>query len=268
MPESLAGSQPASHPRRTPVIGIVGGVGPYAGLDLQARVLQQTIATRDQDHLPVVSVSWPGEIADRTAFLLGEADENPAAALVRQLAVLGRAGATVAAIPCNTAHAPAIFDAVEAGLARVEPRPRLLHMIREVAGHLAEHLPGVRTIGVLSTTGTYRVRLYPALLEPLGYRLVAPDEALQTAVIHPAIYDPQVGLKALGRVTTETRAALERGIAALRAQGAEAILLGCTELPLAFPEPAFGGLPLVDPTLVLARALIREVAPERLRAWE
>ena len=128
-------------------------------------------------------------------------------------------------------------------------------------------MPALKTIGVLSTTGTWRARLYPAALEPHGYQVIVPDEALQTETIHPAIYDPGYGIKATGRVTAQARANLEQGLATLRQRGAGAVILGCTEMPLAFAEREFDGLPLIDPTLILARALIREVDPARLKEW-
>lgn len=259
-------SPPTTTQQATPqpaIIGIVGGVGPLAGLDLQAKIVAQTIAGRDQDHLPVVSLSWPGSIPDRTEYLLGRVAQNPAIPILEQLRLLAAMGATVAAIPCNTAHAPAIFDVIRAGVAGFAPPLRLLHMLDETAGHLAARHPDLRTVGVLSTTGTWRVRLYPQLLAARGLRVVAPDAPLQET-IHAAIYDPAHGIKSAGRVTTRARADLERGIVALRAQGAEAVVLGCTELPLAFPEGDYGGLPLIDPTWVLARALIREIAPNQL----
>ena len=237
----------------SPVIGIVGGVGPYAGLDLQRKLLEQTVAARDQDHLPVIAVSWPGRIPDRTEYLLGRVTENPAGALLEQLRLLAGAGAGIAAIPCNTAHAPAIFDIIRAGVAGFAPPLRLLHMIDETAAHLRIHHPTLTTVGVLSATGTWRARLYPAALESLGYRAVVPDEAMQNTLIHPAIYDPGYGIKATGAVTARARADLTQAIAALREQGAEAILLGCTELPLAFLGRAYEGIPLIDSTLVLAR---------------
>jgi aspartate racemase len=251
----------------TPVIGIVGGVGPYAGLDLQRKILEQTIASRDQDHLPVIAVSWPGPIADRTEYLLGRVPENPAGAILDQLRLLANAGATVAGIPCNTAHAPAIFDAIRAGVAAFDHPLRLLHMIDETAAHLKAHHPALETIGVLSTTGTWRVRLYPAALEPLGYRVVVPDEAMQEGLIHPAIYDPTYGIKATGVVTARARADLAQAIAALRELGAGAILLGCTELPLAFTGREYEGVPIIDPTLALARALVRAADLQRLKPW-
>ena len=246
------------------VIGIVGGVGPYAGLDLQRKLLEQTVAAGDQDHLPVIAVSWPGPIPDRTEYLLGRVAENPAGALLEQLRLLARAGAGIAAIPCNTAHAPAIFDIIRAGVAEFVPPLRLLHMIDETAVHLKIHHPTLTTVGVLSTTGAWRARLYPAALESLGYRAVVPDEAMQEAFVHPAIYDPGYGIKATGAVTARARVDLTQAVAALREQGAEAILLGCTELPLAFLGRTYEGIPLIDPTLVLARALIRAADPQPL----
>ncbi len=251
----------------SPVIGIVGGVGPYAGLDLQRKLLEQTVAARDQDHLPVIAVSWPGRIPDRTEYLLGRVTQNPAGALLEQLRLLAGAGAGIAAIPCNTAHAPAIFDIIRAGVAGFAPPLRLLHMIDETAAHLRIHHPTLTTVGVLSATGTWRARLYPAALESLGYRAVVPDEAMQEGLVHPAIYDPGYGIKATGAVTARARADLTQAIAALREQGAEAILLGCTELPLAFLGRAYEGIPLIDSTLVLARALIRAADPQRLKPW-
>ena len=260
MPSSVGSGLP-------PIIGIVGGVGPFAGLDLQRKILDQTIATRDQDHLPVISVSWPGPIPDRTEYLLGRVAENPAQAIVAQLRLLADAGATVAAIPCNTAHAPAIFDVIRAGVARFERPLRLLPMIDETAAHLASCYPTIKSVGVLSTTGAWWTRLYPEALEPLGYRVVTPDEELQEKIVHPAIYDPDYGIKATGAATSRARADLIRGIDYLRGLGAEAIILGCTELPLAFPESALDGVPLIDPALALARGLIWATDASRLKPW-
>ncbi len=248
---------PIARPRA--IIGIVGGVGPLAGLDLQRKIIDQTTATRDQDYPPVISVSWPGLISDRTEYLLGRVAENPAYAILDQLRLLTDAGATVAGIPCNTVHAPAIFDVIRAGVAEFDRPLRLLHMIEETAAHLHACHPSLSTIGVLSTTGTWLARIYPATLEPLDYRVVVPDEALQAEVIHPAVYDPVFGIKAAGKVTPQARANLERGIAFLRQSGAEAIVLGCTEMPLAFEESEYEGLPLIDPTRLLAGALLREI---------
>ena len=80
-----------------------------------------------------------------------------------------------------------------------------------------------------------------------------------------AIFDPEYGIKATGRGTERTCEDLRQSIALLREAGAQAIILGCTELPLAFSETNIDGLPLIDPTLILARAVIREVNPHKLK---
>jgi aspartate racemase len=246
-------------------IGVVGGVGPFAGIDLLGKIAAQTVADKDQDHLTVLNWSQPGTIVDRTEFLLGHVAQNPAFALAEQVQQLAKMGAGVVGIPCNTAHAPRIFNQIRAELAAVKCDVLLLHVIEEVGRFLQSNLPHVKQIGVLSTTGTYRAGVYAAVLEPLGFTAVLPPITLQTEKIHPAIYDPVYGLKACGVVTRQAQENLLLGIATLKGAGAKAIILGCTELPLAYNELAAAGLPLIDPTLILARALIREANPAKLK---
>ena len=88
-----------------PIIGIIAGAGPFAGLDLATKILEQTDASCDQEYLPMVSVSTPGEIEDRTRYLLGESEENPAYALAKNFLDLQRMNSKVIGMPCNTAHA-------------------------------------------------------------------------------------------------------------------------------------------------------------------
>lgn len=246
-------------------IGVVGGVGPFAGIDLLGKIAAQTIAHQDQDHLTVLNWSQPAKIVDRTEYLLGEVAENPAGALAAQVQQLAKMGAGVVGIPCNTAHAPRIFNEIRAELAAVNCDVTLLHMIEEVGRFVQTNLPDVRKVGVLSTTGTYKAGVYGELLEGLGFTAVLPPLTLQIEKIHPAIYDPVYGIKARGVATEQAQANLQEGIDTLKVAGAEAIVLGCTELPLAFNEPTAAGLPLIDPTLILARALIREANPTKLK---
>lgn len=246
-------------------VGVVGGVGPFAGIDLLGKIASQTLAGQDQAHLTVLNWSQPGSIVDRTEFLLGHVPENPAYALATQVKQLAIMGAGVVGIPCNTAHAPAIFETIRVEVEQAGCTITLLNMIEEVGRFLREQLPTINRIGVLSTTGTYRAGVYPAILEPLGFTAVLPAALLQTDKIHPAIYHPIYGIKACGLVTEQAKQDLCSGIEALKSAGAQAIILGCTELPLAFPEPTASGLPLIDPTLILARALVREANPAKLK---
>ena len=117
-------------------IGIVAGAGPYAGLDLAQKILQQTSAKIDQDYLPTISISTPADIADRTRFLLGQTTKNPAHAIFRNLSELADLGATVVGIPCNTAHASAIQDVFMEKLKQSGIRLKVLDMIAETVNFL------------------------------------------------------------------------------------------------------------------------------------
>src|SRR5690606_10012292 len=146
------------------VIGVISGMGPYAGLDLVRKIFDHTEATKDQEHLPVALISYPDRIIDRSTFLFGKTDVNPGIALGAIARQLDDAGAVVAGMPCNTAHAPAIFDTIESEIASTGHRIRMVHMIRETARHIRDEVPGVKRIGLLSTLAVYRLKLYHTAL--------------------------------------------------------------------------------------------------------
>jgi len=248
------------------MIGIVGGVGPYAGLDLLKKVFDNTLAEKDQDHVDALLVSLPSGIKDRTEYLEGRVEENPATAIVNVLLRLEQAGASVAGIPCNTAHVDRIFSSILAGLNQKESPLRVLHMISEAISFIGNTYPSLKRIGVLSTTGTFRSRIYVEMLEKGGYEAVVPSEDMQETLIHPAIYDPVYGIKSVGDpIHPRARENLQKGFTTLKGLGAQGVILGCTEIPLAFPEPLLLGMVNIDPTQVLARALLRETYPHKLK---
>lgn len=144
---------------------------------------------------------------------------------------------------------------------------RVLHMIREVAIFLHYTHPSIRRVGVLSTVGTYRTGIYTSTLATEGFDVLQPDEDRQQWV-HAAVYHPGFGIKAQSNpVTAEARQRLLQATRELADAGAEAIILGCTEMPLAVTEQTIDGIAMIDPTLVLARALIRQTAPQKLRPY-
>ena len=244
-------------------IGVVGGVGPAAGLDLVAKVHAETRAARDQDHLPVALLSLPALVPDRTAFLLGHSPDDPGPALADVAEALVEGGAEVVGIPCNTAHAPAIFGAVRD---RVGARCTLVDMVEEVGAEVVRRFgPGAR-VGVLATTGTTASGVYRDRLAPLGVGVVDVPPEVQDAHVQPAIYDGTYGIKsASAPVTGRAVAGLRVGLDHLVGCGVDAVVLACTEIPLAVTEPAYRGVPLLDATRVLARALVRQSRPSALR---
>ncbi len=255
--------------RKDNVIGVLGGMGPYAGLDLVKKIFDHTLAHSDHTHLPVAMLSYPERIPDRASFLFGQIQVNPADSLAEIARQLEGAGAVVAGIPCNTAHAPAIYDVMVEQLRKTGNRIRMVHMIEETTRFLRDEGRGVERVGVLSTTAVYRLRMYADALEQAGFTPVALEEDAHEELVNETIYNEEWGIKGIANPVSErARTYLLEAIRMLGRKGAQAVILGCTELPLAVPEPEIDGMMLVDPTVVLARALIRETYPEQLRPLE
>jgi len=249
------------------LIGIIGGMGPMAGVNLSEKIINQTIAVKDQDHLSQILYSAPQNIADRTEFILGSVSENPAYAIFSILKKLELLGVTVAGMACNSAHAPAIFNVIVEELNKSKMKLKLLNMIEEVAKLIKHEFSGLNRIGIMATRGTVKAGQY-SLLEKFGLDVIYPEKAVQDK-IHQAIYHPDYGIKSVpGSISFKARQDLEQAANFLIRKKAEIIVLGCTELPLAFKTNNFRGIPLIDSNLVLARALIRAVDPSKLKPWK
>ncbi|MBB6271700.1 aspartate racemase [Pedobacter cryoconitis] len=239
------------------MIGIVGGVGPLAGVDLVRKIIEETPAHKDQEHVQVVLLSLPDLIPDRTEFLIGNENVNPGVPISKILLQLEKAGAVVAGIPCNTAHAPLIFNLIRAELKRSGSYLKVLDMVEETAVFLLnEHK--YQKIGVLSTTGTLRTGIYKTVLNKYGFEVLEVENLQHQDKIHEAIYNPLFGIKAVSSpVTQEARDILMRSCDELINRGAEIIILGCSEISIALTETFIGTCPLIDPSRVLAKALLK-----------
>ena len=248
------------------MIGIVGGLGPYAGLDLMKKVFDNTLSQSDQDHVDALLFSHSSRIVDRTEYLEGREGDNPAEAISEVLVSLDKAGATVAGIPCNTAHAAPIFKLVKERLQERGAQIKLLHMVRETVTFIKANAGDIGKVGVLSTTGTYNSGVYREALVAEGFEVIIPTPAMQDQLIHPAIYDPEFGIKTQSN-PVDTRAIdnLQKGVDYLVEEGAQALILGCTEIPLVKGDLELGSIRTVDPTEILARALIAFAFPDKLK---
>ena len=140
---------------KKPVLGILGGLGPAASCYLYQMLIDHTPAGRDQDHIDLV-LSSRASTPDRTAFILGKSDEDPFDVMEQDGRSLVAYGATVLAIPCNTAHY--FYDRLAAAL----PVPVLNMPELTVAEAKAA---GCRKLGVLATDGT----LLACGVQPVGF---------------------------------------------------------------------------------------------------
>ena len=232
-------------------IGVVGGMGPWATLDFFEKVLRATPARRDQEHLRLIIDNNP-KIPDRGPAILGDG-EDPTPALVATARNVEAAGADLIVIPCNTAHY--FYQAIQAAV-----RVPVVHIMREVAGAASRRFPRIGRAGLLATRATVATGLYQDAFRPLGAAVVVPDQHGQE-VIDRLIY----AIKAQGVDDALRSAGVAVGRGLNRA-GAEAIILGCTELPLVLGEDTLG-LPILDSNLILAEVAVRlATSPEPLPA--
>ena len=243
------------------IIGIVGGVGPAAGLDLFQKILNNTTAKEDQEHLPVILVSLPAMIEDRSKFLLQKSSKNPAKGILKVINKLESSGANIIGISCNTAHAPGIFDKVRK---QISNKLILVNMVNETVGYIKKNFADIKNIGVLATVGTYKAELYKYYLEKYSLNYIIPDKEMRQQV-NDAIYNKEYGIKAVSNpASSKSQFILNEAIQHLISNNTEAIILGCTELALAVSAKN-SSIPLIDPAEILARKLIELCDTKKLR---
>jgi aspartate racemase len=236
--------RPASAP---PFVGILGGMGPLAGIDFAEKLTHAATelfdAARDQDQVPFVLWSVP-QVPDRVGPLLTGTGESPLPAMARGVAALNGLGVDIIAIACNTAHA-------WHGDLAADSRAPIPH-IAEAATQAVSALPGVSCVGIVGTAATLEIGLYQRPLERAGLAWLTPGPRDIDALVKPAI-----SLVKQGRSEDATGPALQV-CERLVARGANAIVLACTELPVAL-DPAEGKLDVhvIDPARALARACLR-----------
>ena len=224
-------------------IGILGGMGPEATVDLFSKIIANTPADKDQEHLRVVIDSNP-KVPDRTAAIL-HGGPSPVPAMKAGLAALKRAGADFVVIPCVSAHF--FFDQLqrEAGLP-------ILSMFDVTAGHIRQDHPHIRTVGMLATTGTLQGGRFREKLQQAGIETVAPPGPDQERIM-AAIYEIKgvPGGRDRDAIGAEVRDIAGR----LIQRGAQGVVAGCTEIPLVL-KPGDLSVSVFDTLLLLARAAI------------
>jgi len=254
----------------SPLIGILGGMGPQAGLDMAEKLIAMTRTQCDQDHIPFILFSLPDTVPDRTSFLLGKSTDNPANSIADQFETMSKMGVTLAVMACNTAHARPIFDVVLELLETRGVKLPILHLIDETVAFISRSYPQVKRAGILGTQGTYQAQLYDKAIENAGLEAILPHPDVRQNDIHAALYAPEFGIKTTaGAVTEEASRRVLSAISHLKQHGAEAIVLGCTELPLAIKDTIIDGIPILDPAKIIVERLIMETYPDKLdsQAW-
>ncbi len=222
----------------TKTVGVIGGLGPLATLDFFDRVLKRTRAVKEQEHLRLI-IDNNTKIPDRNAFMRGEGP-SPGPALAASAKGLEVAGAEVIVMACNTTH---IWEA-EIRAAISVP---FLSIIDETAAAVADLRP--EAVGVLAVDACLKGGLYQDALKKAGVKPLLLSEDSQKTFMD-LIYRIKSG--DTGDTVKRAMVTLARR---LEAQGAEAIIAGCTEIPIVLSVDDIDG-ELVSSTDVLVERTI------------
>ncbi len=217
-------------------------MGPRAAADFLTKLVEETPAARDQDHIPYVAWGVP-QIPERPAAIL-HGGASPLPEMLRGIAALKQAGATAIAIACNTAHYWHDELVQQGGLP-------ILHIADAVCDMLAERGIHNGSIGLIATEGTLAAGFFQQRFAARGLECITSSRADQDQLVLPAI--AAVKTNDLRRAHALAIQAVEN----LLAGGAQAVVLACTEAPVAID---FADSPVnehcIDATRALARACV------------
>ncbi len=221
-------------------IGILGGLSPESTVEYY-RYITRTYTRRFGDHgypdIIIYSVSFQSYIdwpqSDRWDLV--------AEGLIGAAHRLVAAGAEMLLIATNTMHY--VFDQVQS-----QVEVPIVSLLDTVADAILAR--GLRTVGLLGTRFTMEKTFYRDALQPRGIDVIVPDAA-DREFVHRVIYDELVA----GQIREPSRHGFAAVIERLAAQGAQGIVLGCTEIPLLVKQADFS-LPLFDTTAIHAEAAL------------
>lgn len=220
------------------VLGVVGGLGPIATAHFMELVVTMTDAPSDQENLEMIIYNFPS-IPDRTGYILGSNLKSPLPGLLNVSHALSRQEVACIAIPCVTAHY--FYRELSAAV----PTP-ILNAVEETAQLLKDS--GIRRAGIMGTDGTVLSGLYSDALERRGIRPVVPSRPRQQDVMHLIYRNVKAGLEPeMDRFDAVHRE--------LEEKGAEAVILGCTELSMIKRDYCLGA-GFLDTMEVLAKRAI------------
>ena len=224
------------------IIGILGGMGPEATIDLFYKIIKSTPAEKDQDHLRIIIDNNP-KIPDRTAAILGR-EESPLPALQETAQNLEKAGADFIVIPCNTAHS--FLSSIQESV-----KIPILNMIEETAKETQKRISQIKKVGLLASIGIYKTEIYHRYFNKFNIEVMSPEEKDKEEIMK-VIY----AVKA-GNLSEEIKKNILKIAQKLIDKEAEVIIAGCTEIPLILKEGDVS-VPIIDPTQVLAKAAVRK----------
>ncbi len=160
-----------THNTREKILGIIGGMGPEATVDLMQRIINNTPVADDIDHIHCLVDNNP-KVPSRMKAILTDDGENPGPCMAEMARRLEGWGADFLVIPCNTAHYYYSFVTEAVSIP-------VINLIELVAETVISENPGITEIGILGSTTIIKTELYKNAFSKRGVAVVYPDDEMQ-----------------------------------------------------------------------------------------
>lgn len=227
------------------IIGILGGMGPEATADFFQKIVSSTRAARDSDHIPIVIYNNP-KIPDRSRAIL-EGGPSPLPMLKEGARFLQDSGADLIVMPCVTAHMfyQDLADSIDVPI---------LNLIDETIDTVCRHHITIKKLGLLATAGTYETGIWDDPARLRGIQIITPEHFHQKLLMDVIYGD--CGIKAGCKGSAGER--VLQVIGDLEKAGADAVVLGCTELSLV-SGLTDAGIPVANPLVIGSRLAVHKM---------
>jgi aspartate racemase len=197
------------------VLGVIGGMGTAATIDFYTRIMNHTVAHKDQEHIDMVIINH-ASIIDRTYAIKNNKLDELLKQMHENLKILENAKVTSIAIPCNTSHS--IIDKIQ----QLTSIP-IINMIEETAKGLKEVVNKGEKVGIMATDGTIMLKIYQQACKKYDIEYFVPEDNIQKQIMD-IIYDD---VKANGIFANER---FKKVLDYFLQNGCKYVILGCTEL--------------------------------------
>jgi aspartate racemase len=223
-------------------VGVIGGMGPEATVDLMRRVIQATPAQDDSDHIRMIVDNNP-KVPSRIKAVIEGTGESPAPILVQMGRKLEAYGADFLVIPCNTAHyyLNDIRSAVSIPV---------IDMIELTVDAVLREHPALKSLGLLASQAVLQTGLYMKRFGERGVNLIYPQDEIQNSLMS-AIRTIKTGCYG-----TREKRILRSAADNMIQRGAETLIVACTELSL-IADALDPELKVYDSAQILAEAVVR-----------
>ncbi len=220
-------------------VGILGGMGPEATVDLMQRIIANTPALDDAGHIRCIVDNNP-KIPSRVRAILGEGGENPGPCMAEMARGLQSCGADFIVIPCNTAHEYYNYVAEAVSIP-------VVHLVDLVVDQVISMAPEMTAVGILGSNTIVKTQIYTIAFAARGLEAIYPGQKVQEELFQIICRVKR------GETGEDIRRELREIGRHLAGKGVAAAVVGCTELGIIADNMP---IRVIDAADILAREVV------------